>query len=241
MHYTIGTVQAQDIQNDIHSALNAIDEALQTAEAQKIDILCFPECFLQGYTFEKAETKKRALRLDSPEFSHVRRALAAYKPLVILGVIEEANGQYFNTAVVLEEGEVVGTYRKMHLFEENFEPGEDSPVFTDGSLDFGINICYDACFPEGAQLLAMQGAKLIFYPLNNRLPKEKAQSYRDKHIAHLVARAKETGCWIISSDVIGEDEISIGSGCSVIINPQGDIVERVRELGIGIVMTDVVL
>ncbi len=139
--------------------------------------------------------------------------LADFKAAAILGLIEEDDGGYFNTAVVIQRGNLLGKYRKVHLFEENFKSGEEYPVFTAAGITFGINICYDARFTEGAAELAAQGARDIFYPLNNRLPTEKAMKYRDKHTPNLIDRAKEAGCWVISSDVVHESKDYIG--CAV--------------------------
>ena len=150
---------------------------------------------------------------------------------------KDANGHY-NTAAVIQDGKLLGAYRKVHLFEHNFQPGETYPVFTVNGLTFGINICYDARFTEGPAELAAQGAKVIFYPLNNRLPHEKATNYRDKHIPNLVARAKESGCWVVSSDVVAQDETHTGYGCTAIVSTQGEMISRVSELEVGMISTD---
>lgn len=235
MNYKIGAVQVRDTQGDISASLRAVHEAMQRADEESINILCFPECFLQGYTLDDAETKERALDLSSSQFKEILDTLAKYKVTIILGFIEKDAKGFYNTAAVIQGGKLLGTYRKVHLFEHNFQPGETYPVFTADGITFGINICYDARFTEGATELAAQGAKVIFYPLNNRLPHEKAVNYRDKHIPNLIARAKESGCWVISSDVIALDDTHTGYGCTAIVSPQGEVVSRVQELEAGIV------
>lgn len=235
MGYKIGAVQAQDIQGDISASLRLVHEAMQQADDENLNILCFPECFLQGYTLDEVETIERALDLHSSEFKEILDTLTKYRVTTILGLIEKDASGCYNTAVVIQGGKLLGTYRIVHLFERNFQPGETYPVFTARGLTFGINICYDARFSEGPAELAAQGAKVIFYPLNNRLPHEKATNYRGKHIPNLVARAKESGCWVVSSDVIARDETHIGFGCTAIVNPQGEVVSRVQELETGMV------
>lgn len=234
MSYKIGAVQVQDTQGDISASLRIVHEAMQRADDEDVNILCFPECFLQGYTLDDAETKERALDLHSSQFKEILGTLAKYKVTIILGLIEKEAKGFYNTAAVIQGGKLLGTYRKVHLFEHNFQPGETYPVFAVDHLTFGINICYDARFTEGPAELAAQGAKVIFYPLNNRLPHEKAVNYRDKHIPNLVARAKESGCWVISSDVIAQDDTHTGYGCTAIVDPQGGVVSRVQELESGV-------
>lgn len=185
---------------------------------------------MQGYTLNDEETKERALGLTSSQFKKILHTLKDYKVTIVLGLIEKGVSGFYNTAAVIQGGKLLGTYRKVHLFEENFKPGETYPAFTVNNLKFGINICYDARFAEGSAELTAQGAKVIFYPLNNRLPHEKAANYRDKHTPNLVARAQESGCWVVSSDVVAQDDSHTGYGCTAIVNPQGEVVSRVKEL-----------
>jgi len=230
MSIKIGAVQAQDIQGDVSASLHVVIEAMRRADHENVDVLCFPECFLQGYTLDDKETEERAFDLSSPQFKEILDALAKYKVAIILGLIEKDADGYYNTAAIIRGGKLLGAYRKVHLFERNFQPGEAYPVFTVKDLLFGINICYDARFTEGATKLATQGAKAIFYPLNNRLPHEKAMNYRDKHVPNLVARAKESRCWVISSDVVAQDNTHTGYGCTTIVDPSGKVALRAKEL-----------
>ena len=82
-------------------------------------------------------------------------------------------GLYHNTAVVFEkDGTIAGKYRKMHIpddpaYYEKF-------YFTPGDLGFhpiqtsvgklGVQVCWDQWYPEGARLMALQGAELLIYP-----------------------------------------------------------------------------
>lgn len=84
-----------------------------------------------------------------------------------------AAGLYHNTAVVFEaDGSIAGTHRKMHIpddpaYYEKF-------YFTPGDLGFhpiqtsvgklGVQVCWDQWYPEGARLMALQGADLLIYP-----------------------------------------------------------------------------
>ena len=84
-----------------------------------------------------------------------------------------AAGLYHNTAVVFEkDGSIAGKYRKMHIpddpaYYEKF-------YFTTGDLGFhpiptsvgvlGVQVCWDQWYPEGARLMALQGAELLIYP-----------------------------------------------------------------------------
>lgn len=82
-------------------------------------------------------------------------------------------GLYHNTAVVFEkDGSIAGKYRKMHIPDDPayyekfyFTPGDLGfhPIKTSvGTL--GVQVCWDQWYPEGARLMALQGAELLIYP-----------------------------------------------------------------------------
>jgi predicted amidohydrolase len=116
--------------------------------------------------------------------------------------------------------------------------GRDYPIFEVGGWRFGINICYDGRFPEAASTLARQGARLLCYPHNNMLLPDVADRWRQKCVDNLRLRAAETGCWVVSSDVVGEHEAMLSHGCSVVISPTGDLVARVDEASEGVAVFD---
>ncbi len=233
MQYKIGAVQPPDIQGDVSQAMRIIASFMSLADQQSIDVLCFPECFLQGYTLDINATKERAIDLSSVIFKGILTQLKEFRVTVILGLIEKEGSRFFNTAVVIKGGKLVGKYRKVNLFENNFQPGTEHTVFEVDGLKFGINICYDARFPEGALEMANKGASVIFYPLSNRWPIQTAKKYRYKHIPNLVGRATESKCWVVSSDITYRDEETMGYGCAVIVSPEGDVLKRVADFEIG--------
>lgn len=231
----IGVLQLQDIQSDMATSLRVIQNYMALADNMGLDIVCFPECFLQGYTLDKQETEQRAISLASDNFQKILKELEDYKATIILGLIEQEGESFYNTAAVIQKGKLLGLYRKVHLFEANFKPGREYPVYEINGFKFGINICYDARFKDGAEALAKQGARAIFYLLNNRLLNKKAVEYRDKHLPNLVNRARESGCWLVSSDVVMQDNTHTSFGCTAVVNLQGEVVDRVEELRQGMV------
>ena len=84
-----------------------------------------------------------------------------------------APGLYHNTAVVFEkDGSIAGKYRKMHIPDDPayyekfyFTPGDLGfhPIATSVGV-LGVQVCWDQWYPEGARLMALQGAELLIYP-----------------------------------------------------------------------------
>jgi N-carbamoylputrescine amidase len=109
------------------------------------------------------------------ESSRFIAGLARESGVVIVASLFErrAAGLYHNTAVVFESnGEIAGTYRKMHIPDD---PGfYEKFYFTPGDLGFnpirtslgtlGVLVCWDQWYPEAARLMALAGADLLIYP-----------------------------------------------------------------------------
>ncbi len=212
------------------------------ADAQAVDLLLFPECFLQGYLVEREHMRRQAMGLRSAAFASVLRRLASIKPALVFGVIEEHEGRYFNTAVVVSRGEVLGCYRKTHLVagESLFDKGSGYPVFDLRGVRFGINICYDTQFAEAAAAVAEQGAHLLLVPAQNMMRRDSARHWKHLHHQIRAERARETGMWLVSADVTGErDGHRVGYGPTSVISPRAEVVAQVPLLTTGMVVADI--
>ncbi|TAH36709.1 carbon-nitrogen hydrolase family protein [Candidatus Saccharibacteria bacterium] len=230
MSETIAACQLPDVQDDTAATLEQIIRYTETASRQGIDVLCFPECYLQGYTRDKQLAEQRAIELKGAAFREILGRTATYSTTLIIGLIERRESKLYNTAAIIRQGELLGTYRKTHPNENIFEAGGDFPVFTTDELKFGVNICNDANYPEAADKLLEGNPRVIFYPLNNRLPLETAAKWRSKHVQNLIDRATQTKCWVVSSDIVCKDEKAVGYGFTAIVSPEGKIIAQAEKL-----------
>ncbi len=238
----VAACQVPDLREDLDGALSWIEDYAAEAASQNVSLLCFPECFLQGYeTKDRQRARRHALDLNSDNFARLLARLAYARPMLVIGLIEIAEQKLFNTAVVVNKGRLVGRYRKTHLFdgESVFEEGTSFPVFTVESLTFGINICNDTNFPEAAAAVARQQAQLIVCPANNMLRRANAEKWKHRHNEIRALRAKETGLWLVSADVYGERDGRISYGPSSVINPQGVVIAQVPLEQPGMVIADI--
>lgn len=234
----IGTCQTPEILADVPAALDVI-ESFATAE---VDLLLFPEAFLQGYLMTPEHLRDHALDLRSPAFAAILERLAPIRPTLVFGLLEERDGRFFNSAVVVTGGALVGVYRKTHLLdgESVFTVGHDFPVFELKGIRFGINICYDAQFPEAAAAVAAQGAHLLLHPAQNMMRLASAEKWKDRHAAIAQDRVRETGMWLVTADVTGRrGDLRIGYGPTNVINPSAEIVAQVPLLTTGLVTAEI--
>ena len=157
-----------------------------------------------------------------------------------------AAGLYHNTAVVFEkEGSIAGKYRKMHIPDDPayyekfyFTPGDLGfhPIHTSvGTL--GVQVCWDQWYPEGARLMALQGADLLIYPTaigyeSSDAPEEQERQ-REAWTTVQRGHAVANGLPVIAVNRVGLEEDPSGQtngiqfwGSSFVAGPQGELLAR---------------
>jgi len=132
------------------------------------DIICLSELFLKrliaGYSEEKAES------VPGPIVSRFGEFAKTHNCYIICPIYTKKEGQVFNSAVLIgRDGNVVGEYNKIHPTDGEINRGTTPgaiipPVFkTDFGL-IGIQICFDAHWPEQWSSLKDSGAEIVFWP-----------------------------------------------------------------------------
>ncbi|MDA1017661.1 MAG: carbon-nitrogen hydrolase family protein [Planctomycetota bacterium] len=202
--------------------LNRMIEKLRIAAAEGARLIVFPECALTGYCFENiAEARPFAESLPGPatqRFGEVCRELDVY---VVFGLLElDSHDGVFNATALVGPDGLIGAYRKVHLpylGVDMYSSFGDRPfaVHDAGELKVGMNICYDASFPEGARTLALLGADLIALPTNWPPGAENTAAYT------INARAQENGVYYIAVNRVGVERGFAFVGSSRICDPFG--------------------
>ncbi len=151
---------------------------IEDAARQSVKILCLQELFYGPYFCAEQKKKWYGLveRIPDGPTTKLMQELARKHSMVIVAPIyeEEMSGVYYNTAAIIDaDGRYLGKYRKHHIphvepgFWEKFyfKPGNlGFPVFKTAYADIGVYICYDRHFPEGARILGLNGAEIVFNP-----------------------------------------------------------------------------
>ncbi len=149
--------------------------AVADAVAAGADVVLPSELFEGRYfcQYERQEYFAWATTAEeNPAIEAVRKLTAGTGAVVPVSFFEDARPAYFNSVAVVEDGDVLGVYRKAHIPDG---PGyEEKFYFTPGDTGFrtwptrhgriGVGICWDQWFPEAARAMALQGADLLLYP-----------------------------------------------------------------------------
>ncbi len=162
--------------SDIEHNRLTLGESIRMAAVKGAQLIVFQELHNSLYFCQTESTDNFDLAetIPGPSTEYFSELAREFGVVLVLSLFEKrAAGLYHNTAVVIEkDGSIAGKYRKMHIpddpaYYEKF-------YFTPGDLGFhpiqtsvgklGVQVCWDQWYPEGARLMALQGAELLIYP-----------------------------------------------------------------------------
>jgi N-carbamoylputrescine amidase len=215
----------------IEKHLKLIDEAGK----KKVQMLCLQEIFYGPYFCAEQDIKwyDTAETIPGPTTDLMAKYCKKYRMVMVVPIYETpSTGTYYNTAAVIDDtGNIVGIYRKNHIphcppgFWEKFyfKPGNlGYPVFKTRYGTIGVYICYDRHFPDGARILGLNGAEIVFNP-SATVAGLSEYLWKLEQPAHAVANQYFLGC---INRVGWERPWKIGEfyGQSYFVNPRGQFV-----------------
>ncbi len=204
--------------------LAAMESYILRAERQSLDIVLFPELCLTGYT-TKPEIREAALSRNDPAVERLAALANKTGVTVLAGMAERDNDRIYASHLVARPSGAMGVYRKLHLSppeQDVFSYGSETPVFVSESLRFGVQLCYDAHFPELSTLYALKGVDAVFMPhaSPNGDPELKLQSW----LRHLTARAYDNSVFIVAGNLCGDNGLGLSfPGTALFIGPDGNV------------------
>ncbi|MDT4955336.1 MAG: beta-ureidopropionase [Acidobacteriota bacterium] len=209
---------------------------IEDAARQGVQILCMQEVFTMPYfCAEQAVRWYEAVEKipDGPTVKLMQEVAKQHGMVIIVPIYEEdIAGIYYNTAAVIDaDGKYLGKYRKNHIphvapgFWEKFyfKPGNlGYPAFDTAFARIGVYICYDRHFPEGARILGLNGAEIVFNP-SATVAGLSEYLWKLEQPAHAVAN----GYFIGAINRVGHEQPwDIGEfyGQSYFCNPRGQLI-----------------
>jgi predicted amidohydrolase len=211
----IGTVYLRPRNSTPRKNLELWCAQIDAAGKLGLDIVCLGETITRVGT--NASLEDTAEPIPGPATKRLGETAKKNHIWVVAGLTERVEAIVYNTAVLFDrQGEIAGTYRKVHLpreeWKEGVRPGDQTPVFDTEFGRIAMQICYDWFFPEMAEVLALKGAEIIFAPTwGNTLPDHDGMANGETTFR---VRARDNGVYLVPS---------VYDGSSLIIDPMGRI------------------
>ena len=194
------------------------------------DLVVFPEAAMAGGE-PGADLTPFAEPIDGPFATGLAEAAAHHRIAVVAGMFEPGSPErVYNTVVAFgPDGALLGSYRKIHLYDafggresDRIQPGDGATlVFQLGGLKFGVMTCYELRFPEIARHLVERGADVLLLPAA-----WVRGSLKELHWETLArARAIENTVYLAASGQVSDRSI----GLSAIFDPMGVMIVSAGE------------
>ena len=179
---------------------------------------------------------------------------------ILAGLFEkDEQGNLYKLYVCVDKTGLLAKYHKIHPFiNPHLNPGQQYCVFDLYGWKCGILICYDNNVIENVRATRLLGADIIFMPhvtmctpstrpgagfVDPKLWENRendptslrlefdGMKGRDWLMKWLPARAYDNGIYVVFANAIGMDDDQLKNGCSMIIDPFGDVIAECRTLG----------
>lgn len=196
---------------------------------------------------------------DGPSIQTMKDIAEEFKITILAGLFEkDLNDRIYNTYVAVDKNGVIAKHQKLHPFISPYlSPGGEYTVFEIHGWTCGILICYDNNIVENVRATNLLGADIIFMPhvtmctpstrpgagfvepslWENRVDDPTSLRHefdglkgRKWLMKWLPARAYDNACYVVFSNPIGMDADQLKNGCSMILDPFGDIIAECRKL-----------
>ena len=184
---------------------------------------------------------------------------------ILAGLFEKTkDDELYKAYICVDRNGLKAKFRKLHPFiNPHLKPGSEYVVFDVEGWKCGILICYDNNVIENVRATALLGAQVIFMPHVTMCtpsprpgagfvdPKLWQNRERDPTslraefdglkgrawlMKWLPARAYDNGIYAVFTNAIGMDDDQLKNGCSMIVDPFGDVIAECRSLGDEIVV-----
>lgn len=200
---------------------------LQRAAAAGAQVAVLPELWTTAYALDRIDDL--ADQDGHPTLPWLKEQARDLNLHIVAGsVADRRGGRTYNTAFVVDrEGQLVGTYDKVHLFRlmdehKALAAGGWPGSFRLEGVPCGVEICYDLRFPELSRTLALAGAQVLFVPAE--WPKPRLHHWRSL----LIARAIENQAFVIGVNRVGRKDPAVAEtdvffGHSLAVDPWGKV------------------
>jgi N-carbamoylputrescine amidase len=239
----VASVIFDSLLGDVDQNILRMAPWIESAAEKGVSIVCFPEMNITGYS---AQPEMHAVAVRDPQKQKIRESLSdlaqKHRVMILAGMAEkDDSGQLFASHMVIgPDSDHIGVYRKLHLAapeKAHYTSGNDIPLFHFRGVTFGIQLCFDAHFPELSAQMAVQGAEVLFMPHASPrgVPESKYQSW----MRHLPARAYDNSLFVIACNQTGSSKNGLlFPGVAISIGPSGKVLAKIVQSREALLVSD---
>jgi N-carbamoylputrescine amidase len=224
----VSAVTCRSFVGDIDRNLSVLRRCVETAARQGTELICFPELQLSGYGAHP-DMVRYARPIPGAVTDLICDIARRFGVSILTGLPETGDETrcYISHVFAGMDGGL-SVYRKLHISppeKQYFLPGNEIPLFRSGDLKFGVQLCYDAHFPQLSTHLAESGAEILFFP--HASPRGTPEGKLKSWMRHLPARAFDNGAFVIACNQSGTNEFGLSfPGVAVFLGPAGHLLHR---------------
>ena len=239
-----------------HLAAKAAQQGAQVIAFHECSITGYT--FAKGLSKEQLLNLSEILP-QGPSIAILKDIAEKYNIAILTGLFEkDEQGNLYKAQVCVDKTGMIAKHRKLHPFiNPHLRTGDSYTVFKLFGWKCGILICYDNNVIENVRATTLLGAEIIFMPhvtmctpsprpgagfvdaslwldkdLNWQTIRNEFDGLKGREwlMKWLPARAYDNGIYAIFSNAIGMDDDQLKNGCSMIIDPYGEIIAECRSL-----------
>lgn len=254
MKVRIALIQATG-SGDVKMNLNKSVKLVEQAAKNGAKIVCLQELFSTPYFPQWTHHKDfgYAEPYPGPSIKAMQRVARRRKIYIVVPFFEKrAPGVYYNSAAVVGPKGILGLYRKLHIPQDASSFSEKF-FFAQGDLGYlvvptpygkiGVMICWDQWYPEGARILTLKGAQILFYPTaigwHKTEEEQTAKDQRDAWITMHRSHAIANGVFVAAPNRAGTEGDLTFWGTSTVVAPSGRILAQAGINQEGVLLADV--
>ncbi|MBW1777070.1 MAG: nitrilase [Deltaproteobacteria bacterium] len=224
----------------VQETLRRMRRWVRKARDQGADILCFPEMNVTGYSI-RHQIREAAEPIPGPVTAALSELAAAGNMVLLAGMAEKGKrGGIYASHLAVFPDKRINVYRKLHIAppeEGLFTPGNRLPLFEFKGVTFGIQLCYDAHFPELSTAMALKGAEVLFFP--HASPRGSSKEKYFSWMRHLPARAFDNSLFAVACNPVGENGEGLSfPGVALVLGPDGRVLAKCLGKKEGLLVVD---
>ncbi|MFQ5933144.1 MAG: NAD+ synthase [Dehalococcoidia bacterium] len=238
-NFRIALAQINTTVGDLEENTAKVLAFVDRARKMGADLVSFPELTIPGYPPEDL--------LFKPQFIAENRAcldkiVEHSKDIAVVVGFTASDGDIYNSAAVIHDGELLGVYNKIFLpnygvFDEKryFREGSSCPVFTINGVQVGVNICEDIWYAIGPATLQRRAGAQVIVNINGSPYHRGKLVFREKMLA---TRASDNGVFVCYTNLVGGQDELVFDGASMVFDQNGELVARGKQFEEDLVLAD---